>query len=54
MRQEENMSILGRAGSFPYFTQIKWVTVSDSLRSLKTNERSGRSEEMSDVSESLI
>ena len=38
--------------SFPHFAQIKWATVSDSLRSLKTNERpwanpSGRSEEMS-------
>ena len=45
--------------SFAHFAQIKWATVSDSLRSLKTNERpwanrSGRSEEMSDVSESLI
>ena len=61
--------IVGRAGnslirsslicSFAHFTQIKWVTVSDSLRSLKTNQRpwaicSGRSEEMSNVSESLI
>ena len=40
-------------------TEQKWATVSESLRSLKTNERpwaicSGRSEEMSDVSESLI
>ena len=39
--------------SFAHFAQIKWATVSDSLRSLKTNERpwanrSGRSEEMSD------
>ena len=39
--------------------QDKWATVSESLRSLKTNERpwairSGRSEEMSDVSKSLI
>ena len=39
--------------------QRKWATVSESLRSLKTNERpwairSGCSEEMSDVSESLI
>ena len=39
--------------SFSYFAQIKWATVSDWLRSLKTNEwpwanRSGRSEEMSD------
>ena len=38
---------------FAHFAQIKWATVSDSLRSLKTNERpwanrSGRSEEMSD------
>ena len=45
--------------SFAHFTQIKWETESDSLRLLKTNERpwanrSGRSEEMSDVSESLI
>ena len=34
--------------SFAHFAQIKWATVSDSLRSLKTNERlwanlSGRS-----------
>ena len=40
-------------------TLIKWATVSSSLRSLKTNERpwanrTGRSEEMSDVSDSLI
>ena len=39
--------------SFAQFAQIKWATVSDSLRSLKTIERqwgncSGRSEEMSD------
>ena len=39
--------------SFAHFAQIKWATVSDSLRSLKTNERpwairSGCSEEMSD------
>ena len=39
--------------SFTHFAQIKWATVSDSLRSLKTNERrwvnrSGRWEEMSD------
>ena len=38
---------------FAHFAQIKWATVSYSLRSLKTNERlwgnrSGRSEEMSD------
>ena len=38
--------------SFAHFAQIKWGTVRDSLRSLKTNERpwanrSGRSEEMS-------
>ena len=38
--------------SFAHFAQIKWATVSDSLRLLKTNEqlwanRSGRSEEMS-------
>ena len=38
--------------SVAHFAQIKWATVSDSLRSLKTNERpwanrSGRSEEMS-------
>ena len=40
--------------SFAHFAQIKWGTVSDSLRSLKTNEwpwanRSGRSEEMSNL-----
>ena len=39
--------------SFAHFAQIKWATVSDLLRSLKTNERpwairSGRSEEMSE------
>ena len=39
--------------SFAHFAQIKWAPVSDSLRSLKTNERpwanrSGRSEEMSE------
>ena len=39
--------------SFAHFAQIKWATVSDSLRSLKTNERpwanpSGHLEEMSD------
>ena len=39
--------------SFTHFAQIKWATVRDSLRLLKTNERpwansSGRSEEMSD------
>ena len=38
---------------FAHFAQIKWATVSDSLRLLKTNEhpwanRSGCSEEMSD------
>ena len=38
---------------FAHFAQIKWATVSNSLRSLKTNEQpwancSGRSEEMSD------
>ena len=38
--------------SFAHFAQIKWATVSNLLRSLKTNERpwancSGRSEEMS-------
>ena len=38
---------------FAHFAQIKWATVSVSLRSLKTNEqpwanRSRRSEEMSD------
>ena len=38
--------------SFAHFAQIKWATVSDLLRSLKTNEwpwaiRSGRSEEIS-------
>ena len=38
--------------SFAHFAQIKWATVSDSLRSLKTNEwpwanRSGHSEVMS-------
>ena len=49
--QGDNFSGLG-IFSFAHFTQIKWVTVSDLLRSLKTNERplaifSGRSEEMS-------
>ena len=39
--------------SFAHFAQIKWATVSYSIRSLKTNERSwancsGLSEEMSD------
>ena len=39
--------------SFAHFAQIKWATVSDLLRLLKTNEQpwakcSGRSEEMSD------
>ena len=39
--------------SFAHFAQIKWAAVSDSLRSLKTNERSwanrlGRSWQMSD------
>ena len=39
--------------SFAHFTQIKWVTVSEPLRSLKTNEwpwanHSGRSWQMSD------
>ena len=48
-----------RICSFAPFAQMKWATVSNSLRSLKTNERpraicSGRSEEMSDVSKSLI
>ena len=38
--------------SFAHFAQIKWATMSDLLRSLKTNEqpwaiRSGRSEKMS-------
>ena len=38
--------------SFPHNAQIKWATVSDSLRSLKTNERpwlnrSGRTRQMS-------
>ena len=44
--------------SFTHFAQIKWATVSDLLRLLKKNERpwvnrSGGSEEMSDVSDSL-
>ena len=57
-------SLLYRAGnslicSFAHFAQIKWATARDLLRSLKTNERlpaicSGRSEEMSYVSKSLI
>ena len=39
--------------NYAHFTQIKWATVSDSLRSLKTNDwpwanRSGRSRQMSD------
>ena len=39
--------------SFAHFAQLKWATVSNWLRSLKTNElpwanRSGRTEEMSD------
>ena len=44
----------GKQGwEFAHFALIKWAAVSDSLRSLKTNERpwanrSGRSEEMSD------
>ena len=57
-------SVIHRAGnslicsslirSFANFTQIKWATVSDLLRLLKTNEwvwanRSGRTEEMSDL-----
>ena len=52
-----NASTVIRAGnslirSFAHFAQIKWATVSDLLRSLKTNEqlwanRSGRSEKMS-------
>ena len=44
---------------FAQIAQDKWATVSKLLRSLRGNEqpwaiRSGRSEEMSDVSESLI
>ena len=44
---------------FAQIAQDKWATVRESLRSLRGNElvwaiRSGRSEEMSDVSESLI
>ena len=44
---------------FPQIAQDKWATMSESLRLLRGNERlwairSGRSEEMSDVSESLI
>ena len=43
--------------SFAHFAQIKWTTVSDSLRYLRTNEqswanRSGRSAEMSDCEQS--
>ena len=41
---------------YAQIAQEKWATVSESLRSLRVNERSWaiRSEEMSDVSESLI
>ena len=44
---------------FAQIAQDKWAALSESLRSLRGNERScaihsGRSEEMSDVSESLI
>ena len=44
---------------FAQIAQDKWVAVSESLRSLRGNERSwaihsGRSDKMSDVSESLI
>ena len=44
---------------FAQITQDKWETLSESLRSLRGNKqlwaiRSGRSEEMSDVSKTLI
>ena len=46
-------SLIRSFAHFAHFAQIKWASVSDLLRLLKTNERpwvnrSGRSEEMSD------
>ena len=48
-------SLIRSFAHFAHFAQIKWASVSDLLRLLKTNERPwvNRSEEMSDVSESL-
>ena len=51
-------SFAHRSSLIAHFAQIKWAIVSDSFRSLKTNERlwanrSGRSPKMSYVSESL-